>query len=156
MSIIRRKRTRTIVVGLVAALVVAGGAIAYWTTSGTGSGTASVGTDSGVTFGGIAFASTLYPGSSTNVTFSITNTSANTPVQIGQVVADTAAGTNGITGLPVGCSAADFSFANLTVNQSIPASGTIGPLTGVLSFANTASNQDACKNAAPVLHLKVA
>ena len=36
MSILRTKRSRTIVIGVVAALIVAGGAIAFWTASGTG------------------------------------------------------------------------------------------------------------------------
>ena len=43
------------------------------------------------------------------------------------------------------------------MNQSIPAGGTLNvtvPTAGGLAFANTAVNQDACKGASPVLHLK--
>ena len=157
MSIIRSKRSRAIVVGVVAALVVAGAAIAFWTSSGTGSGTASVGTDSGLPISAVTFGNTLYPGGKSPVSFTITNSSANSAITVAQVAADTSFGTNGITGLPGGCSAADFTFPTFTVNQSIPASGTLNltvPTAGGLALANTAVNQDACKGASPVLHLK--
>ena len=157
MSIIRRKRSRVIALGLVAVLVAGGAAIAFWTSSGTGSGTATVGTDSGLTITGVAFGNALYPGTKSPVSFTITNSSANSAVTVAQVVADTSFGTNGITGLPGGCDPADFSFPNYTVNQSIPASGTLNvtiPTSGGLALSNTASNQDACKNATPVLHLR--
>ncbi len=141
-------------VAAIAALALAGIAFAYFTASGTGSGTASVGTDSGVAIGSVSFDSTLYPGGSTNVRYTITNSSSNTPAQVGKVVADTSAGTNGITGLPVGCSASDFSFGDVTVNAEIPAGRSVSG-SGTLSFADTGANQDACKGASPVLHLKV-
>ncbi|HZV76031.1 MAG TPA: hypothetical protein VFF79_20155 [Conexibacter sp.] len=148
-----RKRILVPVV-VIAAFAVAGVAVAYFTASGTGSGTASVGTDSGVTITGVSFDNTLYPGGSTNVRYTITNSSSNTPAKVGKVVADTSAGTNGITGLPVGCNASDFSFADVTVNTEIAAGGTLNE-TGTLRFADTGANQDACKAASPVLHLKV-
>lgn len=155
MNIMRSKRRRGIALSVIAALVVAGGAVAYWTASGTGQGTATVGTTSGVTIGGVALPTTLYPGGSTPVNFTITNLSASTGVTIAQVVADTSFGTNGITNLPGGCDPADFSFANLAGPWTIAASGNVSA-SGTLSFANTSSNQDACKSATPVLHLKTA
>ena len=157
MSIIRRKRSRTFVFGLIAALVVAGAAIAFWTSSGTGSGTATVGTSSGLPISAVTFGNTLYPGGKTPVSFTITNSSANTAITVAQVAADTSFGATGVTGLPGGCLAADFTFPTYTVNQSIPAGGTLNvtvPTAGGLAFANTAVNQDACKGASPVLHLK--
>jgi len=141
-------------VAAIAALALAGVAFAYFTASGTGSGTASVGTDSGVTIDSVTFDSTLYPGGSTNVRYTITNSSSNAPAQVGKVVADTSAGTNGVSGLPRGCSASDFSFGDVTVNAEIPAGRSLNG-TGTLSFADTGANQDACKGASPVLHLKV-
>ena len=157
MSIIRRKRSRTFVFGLIAALVVAGAAIAFWTSTGTGQGTATVGTDSGLPISAVTFGNTLYPGGKSPVSFTITNSSANSAITVAQVAADTSFGATGVTGLPGGCLPADFTFPTFTVNQSIPAGGTLNltvPTAGGLAFANTAVNQDACKNAAPVLHLK--
>jgi hypothetical protein len=148
-----RKRILVPVV-VIAAFAVAGVAVAYFTASGTGSGTASVGTDSGVTITGVSFDNTLYPGGSTTVRFTINNPSSNTAVSVDKVVADTRYGTTGVDGLPVGCSAADFTFGAVSVGRSIPASGSVSA-TGTLSMANTSANQDACKSGAPVLHLKV-
>ena len=157
MSINRRKRSRAIVFGLVAALIVAGAAIAFWTSTGTGSGTATVGTSSGLPISAVTFGNTLYPGGKSPVSFTITNSSASSAITVNQVAADTSFGATGVTGLPGGCLAADFTFPTFAVNQSIPAGGTLNvtvPTAGGLAFANTAVNQDACKGASPVLHLK--
>jgi len=141
-------------VAAIAALAVAGIAVAYFTASGTGSGTASVGTVGDVTITGVTLPDALYPGGSTSVRFTINNTSSDTAVKVDKVVADTSYGTTGVDGLPRGCSAADFTFADVSVNASIAASGsTTG--TGTLRFAESGSNQDACQGASPVLHLKV-
>lgn len=138
----------------ISALAVAGIAYAYFTASGSGSGTATVGTDNGLTIDPITFDSTLYPGTATDVRITINNTSTDTPAQVGKVVADTTAGTNGITGVSGNCLEADFTFADVDVNAEIPAGGST-TVTGSLAMANTAANQDDCKNASPELHLTV-
>lgn len=154
MQSLKRKKVLVPLIALLA-LAVTGAAIAYWTTSGTGSGTATVGTDTAVTITPITFSGKLYPGGSATVSFTVNNTSASAPVKIDKVIADTSGGnTNGISGLPAGCLAADFHFAPVTVNAEIAPSGTQGG-TGTLSMDDTAVNQDNCKNASPVLHLKV-
>lgn len=143
-------------VAAIAALALAGIAFAYFTSSGTGSGTATVGSAAGVTITNVSFDNALYPGGSTTVRFTINNTSSNTAVQVGKVVADTSAGTNGITAasLPAGCNASDFTFADVTVNASIPAGRSLDQ-TGTLSFADNGRNQDACQGQSPILNLKV-
>lgn len=141
-------------VAAIAALALAGIAFAYFTSSGTGSGTGTVGSDAGVTLDNVSIDSTLYPGNSSNVRFTITNTSSSTAVQVGKVVADTSTYTNGISGLPDGCDPAWFSFGDVTVNASIAASGTLDK-NGTLSFRDSGTSQDACKSATPTLHLKV-
>jgi hypothetical protein len=148
-----RKRILVPVVAI-AAIAVAGIAVAYFTASGTGSGTASVSTDSGVTITGVAFDNALYPGGSTAVRFTIDNPSSTTSVNVDKVVADTRYGTTGVDGLPTRCAAADFTFGDVTVNASIAAGRSVSAA-GTLSMANSASNQDACQGASPVLHLKV-
>ena len=53
-----------------------------------------------------------------------------------------------------GCSAADFTMPDVVENVEIPnGSGTALPNNGTLTFADTASNQDACKNATITLNL---
>jgi hypothetical protein len=148
-----RKRILVPVVAI-AAFAVAGLAVAYFTASGTGSGTASVGTVSDVTITDVTLPDALYPGGSTSVRFTISNTSPDTAVKVDQVVADTRYGTTGVDGLPVECDASDFTFAAVSVNASIAASDST-TLTGTLRFAESGGNQDACQGEAPVLHLKV-
>lgn len=148
-----RKRILVPVVAL-AALAVAGIAVAYFTASGTGSGTATVGSAAGVTITNVSFDSTLYPGGATTVRFTINNSSSDTAVKVDKVVADTSYGTTGVDGLPSGCDPADFTFGDVSVNASIAASRSTDA-TGTLSLANSSANQDACQGASPVLHLKV-
>ncbi len=149
-------RKRIIVpIAVVAALAVAGLAAAYFTSGGTGSGTATVGSDSGVTISPVTFDNTIYPGVSTTVHFTVNNASGKTAAKVGKVVADTSGGnTNGISGLPQGCPAADFHFNDVTLNTEIAANGSTAT-TGTLAMDDTSVNQDACKGASPVLHLKV-
>lgn len=148
-----RKRIM-IPVAALAALAITAVAFAYFTSSGSGSGTGTVGADAGVTIDSVTLPDTLYPGGSTAVNFTITNTSANTAVQVGKVVADTSTYTNGVSGLPDGCDPAWFTFADVTVNSSIAASGSL-PKSGTLRFSESGTSQDLCKGARPVLHLKV-
>ncbi len=102
----------------------------------------------------MSFDNALYPGGSTTVRFTINNPSSNTAVSVDKVVADTTYGTTGIDGLPARCSAADYTFGDVSVSRSIPANGSVSA-TGTLSMANSNANQDACQGASPVLHLKV-
>jgi len=148
-----RHKVLLVVVAGVAVGGLATAAFAYWTASGTGSGTASVGTDSGVAIQNVAFSGSLYPGGAVTVTFDIHNGSANAPVKVGNVVADEGAGTHGITGLTGGCLATDFTFDPVTVNAEIAAGATQTSVTGTLHMADTGINQDACKTETPVLHL---
>ena len=92
------------------------GAYAYWTASGTGSGTATVGTDSGVRIVVDNIGAALYPGGSATVTFHVHNDSTTTAVTVAKVVQD-----GPVTDLPVGCLAADFSFGDVTLNESVAA-----------------------------------
>src|SRR5690348_10563269 len=130
MQKLMRKRI-LVPVAAIAALALAGIAFAYFTSSGTGSGTATVGSAAGVTIDNVSFDNTLYPGGSTTVRFTITNSSRDTAVQVHDVVADTTYGTTGVDGLPAGCSAADFTFADVTVDRSVPAGGSVNA-TGTL------------------------
>lgn len=146
----RFKKRNWILLGILAivAAMAAFGAYAYWTASGTGSGTATIGTDSGVTIVVTDTGSALYPGGSATITFHVHNDSTTASVEVGKVVQD-----GPVTGLPGGCAAGDFSFGDVTLNESVAASSDGADHTGTLAMANTASNQDACKNQSPVLHL---
>jgi hypothetical protein len=161
--ILRFKKRTWVVVAMVAvvAAMASIGAYAYWTANGTGSGSATVGTDSGVSITNVAFSGSLYPGGAVNVSFDIVNNSANTAVNVHKVITDLALGTNGITLMsPASCNESWFTYSGVTLagspGVSIPASGTHTVTAGgTLTMSNEVStNQDACKNATFTLNLK--
>jgi len=144
----QRLRKTSVIVGLcVVALIASGVAYGYWTASGTGSGTATVAEDAGVTITNVAIERQLYPGLTVPVGFRITNLS-NAPVVIDKVAAD-----GPVDGLPAGCHASDFSFPDVVLNKAF-VGNEVAAFAGTLAMANTPDNQDACKGASLVLHLK--
>lgn len=162
----RFKRKKVLVpLIVVAMLAISGAAIGFWTSNGSGNGTATVGTSAALTVTPVTFTGLLYPGG-TAATSSITiGNPGNAPVKVSNLVLDTslpAAGNqalSGIGGLPAaGCPAADFSFTSgiPAAGVSVPAGGNVVVTTGTLSMANTALNQDACKGLALTVYLKTA
>ena len=157
------KRNRKVLVPVIVVLALAGGAVAFWTSTGTGSGTATVGTTTPLTITPVTFTGPLYPGGTAATSSIKINNPGASSVQVANVVLDTslpASGNgalSGIGGLPAGCLAADFTFnANIASPITIAAGGSATVTTGTLSMANTAVNQDACKGATPTIYLTTA
>jgi hypothetical protein len=143
-----KKRYVLVALGAVGAVVAVGAAIAYFTTTGSGTGSAAVGTSSAVTIHGTV-ATSLFPGTGTAVNFTVDNPSAGSQrvnaIQLESVTTD--AGHSA-------CVMSDFTIPNVTVNQVFPSgNGQAVTATGTLSMANTALNQDACQGAPLTLHL---
>ncbi len=143
-----KKRRALVALGAVGAVAAVGVAIAYFTSTGSGTGSATVGTSSAVTIHGTTSAS-LFPGTSTTVSFTVDNPSAGSQrvnaIQLESVSTD--AGHSA-------CVMSDFTMPNVTVNQTLPSgNGQAVTATGTLSMANTALNQDACQGAPLTLHL---
>lgn len=144
------KKKRTLGLGLFAILILAAGAIAYWTLggSGTGSGAADSPT-ANLVVNQTTVLDPMYPGDSAQ-TLSGTFTNSNDgPVYVGTVTASIASVTKA-TGAPAGtCDATDFTLgsAAMTVGTEVPV-GTGGAWTGAtIKFNNKGTNQDACKGA---------
>jgi hypothetical protein len=156
------KSPRKVVVALVSAGLVAasgGAAYAYWTSGGTGTGTATAGTTVGVAITGTV-AGTIYPGGTFTVVLKANNTNSST-VKIGTVSATGFAVTGGndataCNALIADATVADFSMANVAENQTLAAATNNIALTnnGTLVFTNSVTeNQDACKGAALTITL---
>jgi hypothetical protein len=143
-----RKRRALVALGAAGTVVAVGVAFAYFTTTGSGTGSATGGTSSAVTIHGTA-AGSLFPGTSTTVSFTVDNPSQGSQrvnaIQLESVTTD--AGHSA-------CVTSDFTMPSVTVNQTFPSgNGQAVTATGTLSMANTASNQDACQGAPLTLHL---
>jgi hypothetical protein len=140
--------------GVVGALTIAVAAFAYWTTSGSGSGSATAGSDAGVTVAGNP-SDGIYPGGSVPVTTTVTNSSSSqaqyvTNLHVTISIDATHAGN--------GCEASWFTYKadseasgdsnphTVALDTEIAPSGNT-TVDGQVYMANTASNQDACKGA---------
>ena len=141
-------------------------ALAYWTTTGSGTGTVTAAPSNGtvVLHGSINVTSHApYPGGANPVTFTADNAGATnlyvTKIHLASVVAydslADAATNDGSTGVVDGCSTADFSMADVTSNTVVLASASGQAVTGVgsLVYANTLVDQSLCKSAVLVLNL---
>jgi hypothetical protein len=140
--------------GCVAALTAAGAAIAYFTSSGSGTGTAAVGSSSAVTLHA-TISSNLYPGSSSPVSLTVDNPSSGAQ-RVGTV---TLAGISVDAGHSA-CSTTisggnpDFTMPAVNVNKVFPSgNGQSVTPSGTLTMNETGVNQDACQGATLTLQL---
>lgn len=182
MRLVTKKRIALLVVLAIAGSA-AFGAWAYFTASGSGSGTATVGTSSVLTLHG-ATVGTLYPGTTVPVTFTVDNPSSGHQqlgtIYLAGVKACTGAGSSWDPTLNAGaggCSnsgqeqtacetfdpgnvadanASNFYMADVTENQDLAGntSGVSATNGGTLKMNNLDAAQDSCKSAS--LYLKLA
>jgi hypothetical protein len=147
---LRKRRIAPVALAMVALVVVAGVAFAYWTAGGSGSGTASADTAANVTINQTTTLTPMYPGDSAQTISGTFNNTNPGPVYVSTVTASIASVTKA-GGAPAGtCDATDFTLANATatVNAEIPVGNSQGAWTGpTIKFNNKGTNQDACKGA---------
>ena len=154
MNLITKRRA---LFALTAALlvVVAGGAYAFFSTSGTGTGTASVGSSSALTLHATVTGS-LYPGSSSPVSFTVDNPSSGKQrvgtISLEKITAD--AGHSSCSVVTTGGNP-DFTMAEIVVNKVFgPGNGQAVTPNGSLTMNDTGVSQDACQGATLTLSLK--
>jgi hypothetical protein len=134
------KKNKIAAVAASAALVaVSGGAAyAYWSTTGGGSGQAAASAGTSPVSITVTFEGGIAPGGSKDILYSATNpNSSSTTVTLDKAVV-TASGS---------CDAAWFGATVPAGTTTVVAGATTSLGTGTLSFADTATNQDACKGA---------
>jgi hypothetical protein len=144
-------KKRALVLGAVAVLAVAGAAIAYWTTTGSGSGTGKVAASNGTLKLHGEITEALTPGGSSPVTFTADN-AGKSSLQVGTVSAVVLIDAEHAG---KGCKASDFTIAGTEENQTIPAesSGVALEHNGSISMTDSNENQDGCKGATITLEL---
>jgi hypothetical protein len=154
LSALKTKRAR-VGLGLLVLLAFTGAAVAYFTTTGAGSGNAQVGTSSALTINATITPASggLVPGGTpAAVAFSVTNPGGNQyvgTVSLSGVQAySDAAHTNNITGTGAGqCDTSKFTMAPVTENQDVPSGTSSLSTNGSLAFADSGTNQNGCKGA---------
>lgn len=148
----RRLPRKKLVAAVAALLMLAGGgaAVAYWTTTGTGTGSAATGSSQPITVVQTSTVSNLRPGAAAQTLSGTFNNPSGGSQYVRTVTASISSVTlaAGVTGT---CTAADYTLtgATMTVNQNVAAGTAQGSWTGAtIAFANdNARNQDACQGA---------
>jgi hypothetical protein len=155
LSALKTKRARAGLV-VIALLALTGAAVAYFTTTGSGTGSAQVGNSSLLTITPTITpgANGLVPGGNATVSFTVNNPGGNqylNTITLGTVTAYADSGhTNNITGAgsPTKCDTSAFSMSPVTVQQDLPHGSTTLTQTGTLNFADMPTTvQDGCKQA---------
>jgi hypothetical protein len=142
------KRRKIAAISVLAVLAIAGSAFAYFTTTGSGTGAATVGTSTALTLHG-TIGTTLYPGTTSPVTFTVDNTS-NGAQNVGTITLASVTVDSGHTG----CVVADFTMPDVVANQEFPkGNGQAVTAQGTVTMADTNVSQDLCKTATITLHL---
>jgi hypothetical protein len=140
---VKLTRKRKIMLGSTAVFAVAGLAFAYWTGTGSGPATGTVGTSGEVTLDG-TIASGVAPGESGAVSFTAANATDSpirvTTLHLDGVTTDSGHGT---------CDTDDFTMDDVTEDHQVPAGATVEalPVDGSLDYENTGVSQDACQGA---------
>jgi hypothetical protein len=150
-----RKRRYTIT-AIVTAIILAGGggaAFAYWTASGSGTGTASTGTSTAFTVTSTApTGGPLTPGgTSETIAFTVTNPGTGSQ-KLSAVLAHVAAADGTAWTAVTGCSVLDFSVGTPTITYGEIAGGSSISGTVTLSMTDLATPQNACKNVSVPLY----
>ncbi len=152
-------RKKTVAVAIVGLVVIGGSfaAYAYWTTTGSGTGSASTGTTAAITAVQTSTISGLRPGGSAQT---LSGNFTNTTNSGGTVYVTTVtASIDSVTGGDGACAASDYTLANAVMNvgADVIAGTGVGSWTGAtLQFNNKVTNQDGCKNATVNLAYAVA
>jgi hypothetical protein len=144
-------RKTALIVGAGVAIVALSGtaAFAYWTTSGSGTGSATTASSNGTIGLHASFANGLTPGAAAPVTLTADNTGTSSlyvaKVHLASVTVDAA---------HAACTVADYTMPDVTSNTTVAAGASGTALgTGTLTFADTTANQDACKGAIITLNV---
>jgi hypothetical protein len=143
------KKVGIIFAGVLATMLAAGAAFAYWTAGGSGEGTAETGTTAELTINQTDLEEELAPGVPAQTlegTFGNTN---DGPVYVTSVTASIASVTQAENAVG-DCDVDDYTLTDelMLVNDEVAVGDPMGAWSGAtLAFNNTGANQDGCKGA---------
>lgn len=152
----RKRRFSVIAWGAIVVAAGGGAAFAYWTSQGTGTGSATTGTSVALQVAGTATDGVLLApgGDASTVTYTVTNpaTGAQSFASVGVSILE-ADGT--VWNDVLGCSAADYLVGSPTVTSGtlLPGAGVDGTVT--VTMIDSGSNQDGCQGADVPLYFVV-
>jgi hypothetical protein len=140
-------KKRAVILGIVAAMAFSAAAVAYFTTGGSGTGSATVGTSSSALITQSNTLAALYPTTSQAVNLDIKNTGSGSQF-VGAVHLDSITADAGHSSCDVSSSGlnAAFTMADVPVNATLAAGATTSKV-GSLAMNDTGVIQDSCQGA---------
>jgi hypothetical protein len=143
-----KQRKFALPVAALVAVLVAGGAYAYWTTNGSGTGSAGTGSDSGVTVAQVGTISGLVPGGNAQAVDFKINNPISTKQYIHSVQVSIASVTKAASATG-SCDAGDFTVVqpNAINSDLVPGDTSFSPSGATIAMKDLATNQDGCKGA---------
>jgi hypothetical protein len=140
-------KKRAVILGVVAAMAFSAAAVAYFTTGGSGTGSATVGTSSSALITQTNTLAALYPTTSQAVNLDIKNTGSGSQfVGAVHLVSITADGAHATCDVSSSGANAAFTMADVPVNATLAAGATTSKV-GSLAMNDTGVNQDSCQGA---------
>ena len=144
-------KRRSLVGGVIAALVVAGAAYAYWSAGGSGSGSASAaGAQTPLVAHQASTLSAMYPGDSPQTISGNFDNSNSGPIHVASVTASIS-GVTKAGDAPAGtCDASDFTLSNaqMSVGHEVAKGTGVDGFSGAtIQFKDQTTTQDACQGA---------
>jgi len=146
--VLKRHRIKLFAILVVLAGITAFAAYSYFNATGTASSTFSVGSDGGTVAIGVQPGGTIPgPGQGTTFNWRVVNPSPTQTIHVGTIRLNTSIGSNGFTGLPVGCLGVWFDVPNIVVNQTLPPSF-VGTYTAApINMVESGTDQSPCQGA---------
>lgn len=138
-------RHKIAALGATCFLLAAVGAYAYWTTAGSGSGSAATGTTDGLTVNQTSTLTPLYPGGAAQPLSGDFDNPNDGPIRVATVTVSLGS----IEGSPAGCSIADYQINDpiATVDADIDPGYGMGSWSGPsLEMLDTAGDQNGCQD----------
>ncbi len=141
-----RKRS-VLIAGIVGALAISGGALAFWTQSGSGTGQATTGATSAITVNQNSSISGMYPGGAASaLSGDFSNPNAH-HVKIDSVTATVHTFSSQDDAAKPACTEADFAIGGTSGVNDVPAGNDVGSWSGLtVRLLDLGTNQDNCKN----------
>lgn len=147
-------KKRALVAAVVGSLVLSVGAFAYFTNTGSGTGSASVGSSDATTVTQIGTLAALYPTTSQPVSVTVTNPGSGSQ-HVGSVHLASITSDKGVAcdvSLATSGVATAFTMADITINETLAAGATSTIHSGTLAMNDTLVSQDGCQGAVLTLN----
>ena len=141
------KKRSVLIAGIVGALAISGGALAYWTQSGSGNGQATTGSTSAITVNQTSAITGLYPGGAASALSGDFSNPNAFHVKIDSVTATVRTFSSQSNPAKPACNQDDFAIGGTSGANDVASGNSVGSWLGLtVRLLDNSTNQDNCKS----------